>query len=486
MPNDDMAEFMGHQSIGPYILLDQISAGGMGVVFRARHRRLERVVALKVLFPQYASDPEFITRFTREAQTLAQHEHQNIVRVFDAEVDRGMYYLAMEFATGGTLQGDIARTRDAGQLFSLDKALLVMRQVGSALDFAHSRGLIHRDIKPSNILIASDGRYLLSDFGLVLDASKSKLTRTSATMGTPEYMSPEQAKGDSLDRRTDIYSLGIVLYEMLAGQPPFVGSTALSVLNKQISEPAPPLTRFRKGLPQAVVTGVNRALSKDPRERFGRAAEFVAALVMPTDARQGTVAPVVAQLTQSAQGSATGNRSGKWLGVIGVVAAVLALGSIVVAVVASRNRDVSGRPTATPTVVASTSMARPTQAPAVLLPTPATATPTPTRIAASSTPLPQPSATQTAQLVATDTVAPSPTATEATATPVPTVTDTSEPTATLPRPTRRPPTRTPVPTETPLPTVPPTDTPVPTNGGGGGGGNDPQPPPPPPPTIAPP
>jgi serine/threonine protein kinase len=328
-----MGEFLGRQSIGSYTLIDPIASGGMGVVYRAQHRRLQRVVALKILFPQFASDEEFVARFSREAQALAALEHPNIVRIFDADVDNGLYYLAMEYAERGTLQRELNTLCNAGQKMPVARVVGIVQQIAGALDFAHDRGFVHRDIKPSNILIGKDGHYRLSDFGLALDENKSKLTRMAATLGTPEYMSPEQARGDAVDKRSDIYSLGIVAYEMLAGAPPFTGSSALSVLNKQLLERPLPLVNFRADVPADIVNAVNVALSKEPQLRQRRASDVFGQnaptpVVVETDTRTSTSASV------------RGNRKHNCLLPIAIVLAAIVVlsGSIVWITLASNPR----------------------------------------------------------------------------------------------------------------------------------------------------
>jgi tRNA A-37 threonylcarbamoyl transferase component Bud32 len=265
--------------IGNYEIIKTIAQGGMGMVYLARHRFIQREVALKVLFPKLTSDKEFTLRFQREGQEMAQLRHPNIVEVYDASVADGVYYLAIEYLPGGTLQQQLTSLHNANLIMPVDQALQITRQVASALDYIHSKGLVHRDIKPSNILLAQDGRYVLADFGIVYDESATtKLTRNLTTMGTPEYMSPEQAQGLKIDGRSDIYSLGIVLYEMLAGKPPFTADTPWGTVYKHIKDPPPPITLSRIDLPGPAIDIVNKAIAKNPADRFQTGREFAAAI----------------------------------------------------------------------------------------------------------------------------------------------------------------------------------------------------------------
>lgn len=264
--------------VGSYQIIDIIAQGGMGIVYRAQHRVLKREAALKILFPHLAADTEFTQRFLREGMAMGQLKNPHIVEVYDANVADGLYYIAIEYLPGGTLNQQLNRMHLSKQFMPVDTALSAIRQVAMALDYAHSKGFVHRDIKPSNILIAADGRYVLTDFGIVHAEGAAKLTRNVEAMGTPEYMSPEQAQGMKVDGRSDIYSLGIVLYEMLTGKPPFVADTPWGTVYKHIKEPPTPITRVRTDLPSAVVDIANKAIAKRPEERFQKAGEMAAAI----------------------------------------------------------------------------------------------------------------------------------------------------------------------------------------------------------------
>ena len=218
---DRMATSKEGTTLGSYRIISQAGKGGMATVYKAHQTSMERVVALKVLPEQHSQDPEFTQRFIREARTIAQLEHRNILPVYDFGKSDGVTYMAMRYLDSGTLQ-DILRL---GQL-SLYEALDIMRQTCAGLDYAHRKGIVHRDIKPANVMIDDEGTVYLTDFGLAKAfRSSSNLTATGVIMGTPSYMAPEQSIGDEIDGRTDIYAAGIILYEMLAGKVPFESKT---------------------------------------------------------------------------------------------------------------------------------------------------------------------------------------------------------------------------------------------------------------------
>ncbi len=264
--------------IGPYLIIGKIASGGMGTVYHARHTQMQRDVAIKVLHPSFAGDTDFVLRFQREVQATAALRHPNIIEVYDANNADGYHYLAMEYLENGSLQNVLARLKENQQKMSVDVALKAVRQIAMALDYAHSKGFVHRDIKPSNILAGSDERYILTDFGIVQQEGATKLTKTVVAIGTPEYMSPEQAQGQKVDGRSDIYSLGVVLYEMIGGIPPFTGDTSWAVIFRHIKEPPPPITKLRPDLAPAVRSVIDKMLLKSPGDRFQTAAELASAI----------------------------------------------------------------------------------------------------------------------------------------------------------------------------------------------------------------
>jgi serine/threonine protein kinase len=244
----------------------------MAVVYRARQESLDRTVAVKVLSENLAASTEFMERFRREARTAASMRHPNVITVHDfGEDERGVPYLVLEYIGGPTL----ADLMDAG----LDDQRIpdLLDQVAAGLDYAHARGVIHRDIKPGNVLMTEDGRAVLADFGLAWLLEGAHLTLTGGVIGTPEYMSPEQAAGNPIDHRSDVYALGVVLYEMLVGDRPFVAETPIGVLLMHLQDQAPSVLEARPDLPQAVADVLAKALVKDPNDRYSSAGELARA-----------------------------------------------------------------------------------------------------------------------------------------------------------------------------------------------------------------
>ena len=261
-----------------YELDQEIGRGGMGVVYRAKDRRLKRTVAIKVLPPELAFRSEIKTRFLREAETAAQLNHPNIVDIYAVDEAEGIVYFVMAYITGDNLA---KRLHDHGAL-SVDETRRTLRDVADALAYAHERGVIHRDIKPDNILIdAQSGRPMVTDFGIARAISEgdSRLTATGIAIGTPTYMSPEQAAGErAIDGRSDLYSLGILGYQMLTGQPPFIANSTPAILVKHISERPTPVEQRRADVPQDLARVIMMLLEKDPANRFPSASAVVVAL----------------------------------------------------------------------------------------------------------------------------------------------------------------------------------------------------------------
>lgn len=263
--NDDLiGTTLGHCAIE-----DLLGQGGMARVYRGRQEHLDRNVAIKVLPPYYAADPAFVERFKLEARAMARLSHPNIVTVHDAGEDEGRLYIIMEYVPGGTLKLWMARG------MSPRDVVHVVNEVASALSYAHSMSIVHRDVKPVNVLLDANGRAVLSDFGIakVLETSAA-LTHAGAGVGTPEYMSPEQCRGASVDARADIYALGVMLYEMLTGRTPFTGPSPLAIMNDRlINHPYPPREANPEISPQLQEV-IYRALERDPRNRYPDAHEF--------------------------------------------------------------------------------------------------------------------------------------------------------------------------------------------------------------------
>jgi eukaryotic-like serine/threonine-protein kinase len=262
-----------------YELQELVGTGGMSSVYKARDRLLERLVALKILHPHHAADADFVERFRKEARSVAQLSHPNIVTVIDRGDDDGRQFIVFEYVDGENLKEIV--TRD-GPL-PLRRALELALQVGRGLAFAHSQGLVHRDVKPQNVLMNGDDQAKVTDFGIArsidvdVDADGS-VTQTGTVLGTSAYIAPEQASGGDITPQTDVYSLGVVLYELLTGEVPFPGESFVAVAMKHINEPAPNVLERRPEIPARLAAAVDRALAKAPAERFASMDDFVAEL----------------------------------------------------------------------------------------------------------------------------------------------------------------------------------------------------------------
>jgi len=253
----------------------------MAVVYRAYDNVLQRTVALKVLLPHLAANAEFTRRFEREAITAANLRHPNVVIIYDVGSHESFQYIVMEYVDGPTLQQEVQKK---GPL-PINRVIPIIGQLASALDYAHQQGLVHRDVKPANVIVSTrDARdhVTLTDFGLVKAANMAKITGEGMASGTLKYMSPEQAMGKELDGRSDIYSLGVVVYEILSGEAPFSATTPYQVLHELIYKPPPPLSPLNSSVNTRLEQAVFRALAKEPTARFGTAGEFAATLASAT------------------------------------------------------------------------------------------------------------------------------------------------------------------------------------------------------------
>jgi len=435
---------------GLYKIYDEVGSGGIATVYLARNLRTNQIVAVKVVHSHIAKDPEVIKRFQREAGLLTGLSNPHLVQVFDHGVENGRHYLVMEYVEGRTLKSIIS---EEGAL-DVDRSLGIARQIAEGLAEVHHRGIVHRDIKPQNLMIQPNGTVKVMDFGIARIADLSALTRSGYLVGTPHYISPEQAMGERVDHRSDLYSLGVVLYEMLMGRVLFDADSPISVALKHLNEPVPSLRLQRADIPPEVEALVDRCLAKDREERFQSAGELIAAIdrvsSQPISAQAETVVaapvkapppaappsppvarPPVAPLQRAAP--RVRRKSGvPWVAIGAAVMGVLCLGALAVAggltLLAGR-----GTPTAEAHVVPPVSTSIPT----------ATATPLSPPVVETEPVVP----TATLQVeVPTDTPPPPPATATSTSVPVPTPTFTPLPTATFtPLPT---PTFTPEPTPT--------------------------------------
>lgn len=260
------------QQLGPYRVISQLGSGGMATIYRANHERLGRNVAIKMLHPMFLQDDNFLARFEREAQIVAQLEHPHIVPVYDFSEYERQPYLVMKYIEGRTLKQIMDR-----QPPTLEAILRIMQPIAEALDYAHQRGVLHRDIKPSNIILDTTGTPYLTDFGLARMARLGESTlSTDMLLGTPHYISPEQAQGiRDLDSRTDIYSLAVVLYELLTGRVPFSADTPFAVIHDHIYRELPPPSSINPEIPVEVDAVLLKALAKSPAARYSNAAEMM-------------------------------------------------------------------------------------------------------------------------------------------------------------------------------------------------------------------
>jgi len=459
------------KQLGPYKIIRFVGRGGFAWVYEALHEPLGRRVALKVLLPNLAEDSEFVDRFLREARIAAKLEHPNIVTVYDVDQKDGYYYIAMTYVDGQSLHDLLS----GGKTLNPQRALGIVSQVARALDYAHSQGVVHRDVKPSNILIDRNGNAYLTDFGIARASWSTRVTRTGMSIGTPEYMSPEQARGEEVDFRSDLYSLGVVLYEMICGQPPFQGENPLSVLHQIVYDMPPEPRKLNPRIPPAIASVLLRGLEKKVDARFQSGAEMVSALSAALEGKHATASQVRTRTPAPIPVSKTPR--------LLATAGVLVLAFSLVAILLSRAPEENGGATTTgsglnlpPSGVLSPAPYTPTpsHAPGGAAQESPTATETHgTPSAPDATPTPTQSLMATSTSTATDTGTRTPTPTgsaTATVTPTPTPTGSATPTPTptptgsatlTPTPT---PTATPTPTgsATPTPTRTPSPTPTPT------------------------
>jgi len=270
--------WIGKQVGGRYQIESDLGEGGMSAVYKAIDMRLDRPVAVKLIHPHLSDSDQFINRFKREGTIIAKLRHPNIIRVLDVGQEDGSAYIVLSYIAGGSVQGMLKRLEVSGEQIDLTLAITLATQIADALDYAHKRGLTHRDVKPANILLDKENNGILTDFGLVKVAGGTRFTMTGAVMGTARYMSPEQIKSVAVDSRSDIYSLGVTLFEMVSGHPPFEGDTAVTTMMKHLSDPVPDVFATNSNAVPQLAIIINRAMSKEPADRYQTAGEMAAAL----------------------------------------------------------------------------------------------------------------------------------------------------------------------------------------------------------------
>ncbi|HRJ75243.1 MAG TPA: serine/threonine-protein kinase, partial [Anaerolineales bacterium] len=269
-----MDKLQAGQTLGSYRIINEIGAGGMASVYKAYQASMDRNVAIKVLPKQLAESDEFVKRFQQEARTIAKLEHPYILPVFDYGEENGTTYFVMRYLEAGTLKDKI----QAGPL-SLKEIDRIFTQLADALGYAHAQGVVHRDLKPANTLVDANGNLFLTDFGIakLLESASPRLTQTDAILGTPAYISPEQAAALDVDQRSDIYSLGIILYEMVTGRVPFTADTPLAVILKHLQDPLPLPSKVKPDISPAIEQVILKSLAKDPDDRFATTEDFLSA-----------------------------------------------------------------------------------------------------------------------------------------------------------------------------------------------------------------
>ena len=275
---DQQPSWIGRTLSGRYKIEGMLGQGGMSAVYKAMDPNLKRVVAIKLIHPHLSVDPSFVTRFESEASAVASLRHQNIVQVYDFNNDSGIYYMVLEFIPGETLQERLKRLADEGRQLPIEDALKFTLNISDAVGYAHQRGMVHRDIKPANIMLDVQGQGILMDFGIVKILGGDSHTSTRAVVGTARYMSPEIIRGEVADHRADIYSLGVTLYEMLSGRPPFMADSAMTLMMMHLNDPIPNVRSFRGDVPAELVEIIEKCLAKDRNDRYQSTAQLSADL----------------------------------------------------------------------------------------------------------------------------------------------------------------------------------------------------------------
>jgi serine/threonine-protein kinase len=299
-PPDEELGLLRRATGNRYTVLRRLGGGGMAHVYHARHAALGSPLAIKVLHRHLARDPEMRTRFRREAESAARLAHPQVCPILDYGSSPDVEFIVMPYFAGGSLADALGATRTIAP----DRAASIAVQVASALDYAHRRGIVHRDVKPDNVLFDAEGHAVLTDFGIATARFHARLTQTGRAMGTPHYMSPEQAMGRLVDGRSDLYAVGLLLYEMLVGFPPFDGADSYSVGYKHVHEEPVAPDVVDSGIPQALTAITMRLLSKSPADRHQRGNDLADALMAYLTERGAAVAAVDARIAWRSRRSA--------------------------------------------------------------------------------------------------------------------------------------------------------------------------------------
>ena len=363
--------------IGRYEVKGELGRGGMATVYRAYDPSFEREVAIKVLPREFLHDPQFHDRFKREIKTIAALEHPAIVPVYDVGEDDGVPYFVMRYMTGGSLSNWITKGK-----FSIGDAARIIERISSALAYAHKRGVIHRDLKPDNILFDQNGEPFISDFGVAKFGTSTTNLTGGNVIGTPAYMSPEQAQGEKLDGRSDIYGLGVIIFQMLSGKQPYNADTPMGVVVKHLTEPVPEILKVSPDLPSETDVVIKTAMAKDPEQRYPTATHLSKAFNQVARGEPAAVTGVtpskgVAPAKAKATAKGGGNR-GLVFGIIGIIAALaiagfLFRGQIMAAVAPAPTATLQPTATAIPPTVQPTDAGPTTVAPTEIVVAPACA-----------------------------------------------------------------------------------------------------------------
>lgn len=313
-----------NSQLGQYQILAKLGQGGMATVFKAHEQSLNRMVALKVLHPSLAENEEYIKRFKREAQSAAKLNHPNIVHIYSIGEDRGHHFFAMEMIKGDSL----ADFKRSGRKLDTQRILSITRQIASGLSAAHAAGLVHRDIKPSNIMLLEDGTVKVADFGIAqVSGGDTKLTMDGAVIGTPEYLSPEQCEGQPIDGRSDIYSLGVTLYELLSGKTPYQADTPVSMLMKIVKGEYPPLGSIVPDIPADIEALVKRMMATKVDQRFQNCQDLISAIDAIKTGPQTQPSAEALMTTLNPETRVQKKKSKAWMGLVAVLVLALGIGA---------------------------------------------------------------------------------------------------------------------------------------------------------------